>query len=371
MRILSRYILREFLQPLTYCIITFCSLYVLLQLFDVFGALMENAPSAGAILLFLASTLAPFLEWIFSASFLLATLYTVWRLCRNSEISAMRASGVSFITISAPILATALVFSILTFLNTEYFVPRFAENAKRMMERIKYRPMPNAARPPAADDLERLSYVNVVSHRYWQVNRFDPAHPETLGDVHIKFEREDRSPEYTVTATSAQYLDGMWWLENPIENYYDELAFPIPSPAPLLNRLTLRAFPQLDETPADFRDETRHWEYLSFMARYRYIQTHPKLSDLSSRTYDMLYRLAAPWACLVMTLFAIPAGLATGRQSVAKGVLSAIVMFFSFYALTNLCMLLTKQNLLSPWIAAWTPNLLFLFIGLILFYRQR
>jgi len=368
MKILTRYILFEFLQPLAYCVVTFSSLYILLQMFDAFGVILENKPSFGAVMLYFAATLAPFLEWILSPSLMLAALYTLWRLCRNSEISAMRASGVSFLSISAPILATSLVFTLLAFLNTEYFIPRWLEPSLRMAGGAK---STLAQQPETAGEPERLSYFNVASRRLWQINRFDPGQPGFLRDVSIKFEREDRTPERTVTATAARHLDGVWWLENPVEVHYNEFAHPVPPPSPDLNRLSLRAFPMLNESPGDFYDENRRWENLSFQARLRYIQNHPGLHDLPSRTYDMLYRLSAPWACLVMTLFAIPAGIATGRQSVARGVLMALALFFSFYALTNLCMLLAKQQLLSPWIAAWTPNVLFLGAGMFLFHRQR
>jgi len=367
MKILTRYILFEFLQPLAYCVVTFSSLFTLLQLFDVFGLIMENKPSPGAVLLYFGATLAPFLEWIFPSSLMLATLYTLWRLCRNSEVSAMRAGGVSFMAISAPILGTALVFTALVFLNTEHIVPRHFERALRMSDIKRHATVHAAAANPAG----RLSYFNVEGRRIWQIGGFDPDRPGELRDVHIKFERPDRSTEMTVTATSALHLDGVWWLENPVENHFNELSHPVPPPSPHLNRLSLRAFPRLNETPGDFRDETLRWENLSYAARRRFIQNHPSLDTLPSLTYDMFSRLAAPWACLVMTLFSIPVGIATGRQSVARGVLMALLMFFCFYAFTIVCRLLASQQLVPPGVAAWAPNTVFLAAGMLLFYRQR
>ncbi|MDD4019525.1 MAG: LptF/LptG family permease, partial [Kiritimatiellae bacterium] len=66
-----------------------------------------------------------------------------------------------------------------------------------------------------------------------------------------------------------------------------------------------------------------------------------------------------------------PAGLATGRQSVFKGVISAIAMFFGFYALSILSMILAKNSLAPAIPAAWFANVMFLIIGAIMFYRQR
>ncbi|MCL1887252.1 MAG: LptF/LptG family permease [Kiritimatiellaeota bacterium] len=370
MKILARYILLEFLRPLAYCLATFSSLFTLLQMFDVFGAILENKPPPGAVLFYFAATLAPFLEWIFSASLMLAALYTLWRFCRDSEVSAMRAGGVGLLAISAPILGVSLVFTALAFVNTEYVVPRWFERALRM-NAIKGSGAFAAAGPVAgaAGGAGRASYFNAEGRRIWQIDRFDPDEPAVLGGVHIKFERPDRSTEMAVTAAAARHLDGVWWLENPVENHFNELSHPVPPPSPLANRLSWRAFPWLGESPEDFRDKSLRWENLSFQARRRYIKNHPNLDTLPSLKYDMLHRLAAPWACLVMTLFAIPAGIATGRQSVAKGVLMALLMFFGFYALTIMCKFLT--HFASPWVTAWAPNVLFLGAGVYLFHRQR
>jgi lipopolysaccharide export LptBFGC system permease protein LptF len=105
----------------------------------------------------------------------------------------------------------------------------------------------------------------------------------------------------------------------------------------------------------------------------RYVKSRPRLTrDMKvSWRYDIYNRMVSPWACLVITLFAIPAGVATGRQSVFVGVVSAIGMFFSFYALTLICGGLAKKDLIPVGVGVLAPNLLFLAAGLILYYRQR
>jgi lipopolysaccharide export LptBFGC system permease protein LptF len=79
----------------------------------------------------------------------------------------------------------------------------------------------------------------------------------------------------------------------------------------------------------------------------------------------------APLACLVITLFAIPAGIATGRQSVFRGIVGALAMFFAFYGLTILCMALSRWGVLPPVVAAMLPDALFLAIGCRLFWKHR
>jgi lipopolysaccharide export LptBFGC system permease protein LptF len=92
---------------------------------------------------------------------------------------------------------------------------------------------------------------------------------------------------------------------------------------------------------------------------------------IASKTFDIHAHLAAPFSCLIITLFAIPAGVATGRQSVFKGVIIAIAMFFGFYAVSLSCMVLAKNSLMPPALGAWFANIGFLAAGLVLFHRQR
>ncbi|MDR2849024.1 MAG: LptF/LptG family permease [Verrucomicrobiota bacterium] len=54
-----------------------------------------------------------------------------------------------------------------------------------------------------------------------------------------------------------------------------------------------------------------------------------------------------------------------------KGVLIAVALFFAFYTVSLGSMVLAKNALVPAAPAAWAANLLFLAVGLGLFYRQR
>ena len=107
--------------------------------------------------------------------------------------------------------------------------------------------------------------------------------------------------------------------------------------------------------------------------RIRYLKTHASLSPETRRDYmyDIYAQIVAPLACIIITLFAIPAGIATGRQSVFKGIVGALGMFFAFYGLTIICMILAKRGLCPPLLAAIFSDVVFFGIGCWLFWRQR
>jgi lipopolysaccharide export system permease protein len=80
---------------------------------------------------------------------------------------------------------------------------------------------------------------------------------------------------------------------------------------------------------------------------------------------------AAPFSIILVTLFAIPAGIASGRQSVFRGILLALSLFLAYYAITALAMLLTNQGWVKPTIAVMLPSLFFGFAAIVLFRKLR
>jgi lipopolysaccharide export LptBFGC system permease protein LptF len=195
--------------------------------------------------------------------------------------------------------------------------------------------------------------------------------------VRVTQERGDGTPDMVLTAQRAAYLDGAWWFFQPFFTFYDAQGNPrIDQPDALASR-ALVCMPQFNETPRDFMLEVmqgeRDQQNLSLRDMIRYVKARPRLprSIKVARRYDIHHRLAAPWACVVITLFAVPAGVASGRQSVFKGVLLAVSLFLAFYAITQLCMVLARKELVPVGLAAWLPNAIFLGAGGLLFHRQR
>ena len=111
---------------------------------------------------------------------------------------------------------------------------------------------------------------------------------------------------------------------------------------------------------------------LSVREILEYQRLHPgdnsKANVLNTKLHG---RLAAPWTCLVVVLIALPFGVATGRRNVAVGVASSIVICFVYFVLLQLALALGSRGLVIPWVAAWTPNVFFSTVGIVLAWRAR
>ncbi|MFO7937925.1 MAG: LptF/LptG family permease [Kiritimatiellia bacterium] len=365
MTILFRYVLKEFLKPLFYCMTGFLGIYIIFELFESFNRILENKPSVWQISEFFIGYVSPYLQWIIPAALMLATLYTMWNFCRHSEISAMRASGIGFAVIVSPLFMIASILTVAVALINEFYAPDASEKANAFRD-ARFKEI-------TTDIKEDIPYYNPAGNRVWRIKKIDAKKPGVLEGVHISFDRLDGSSRLDITCRKAEYLDGMWWLFYPQYQYFDELNNPVENPHPDLAMLVIRAFPWLTEKPQDFILMNKAWEYYNIRDLRRYLREHPNLSkeDVAAMRYDIHSKMAIPLSCLIITLFAIPAGVTTSRQGVFKGVIIAISMFLGFYACNMIFMFLAKNSLFSAISAAWLPNIAFLIVGLVLFHRQR
>ena len=362
MKILTRYILREFCVPLFYCLTGFVSIYLLFELFGSFSRLMAAKPGILAAAAYLAGYFAPYFQWMAPACLMLATLYTMWRFCRHSEIVAMRASGIGFFTIVKPILAMSVLMACAVWWVNESYVPRTGSWAKKFKE-VRF----NAAEMDGANG---ILFVNARAGRHWHADMPRPADATVLENVRVTEDITGRH-ERRITSPRAEYKDGRWIFYSPrVVRFENGLEIPdekVPQNAGLWS------FPDFDERPEELLWESSEWQYMSTRDRLGYLETHANLEEKTrrKRRYDVWAQAVAPFACVVITLFAIPMGIATGRQSVSKGIIGALAMFFMFYGLTILCMVLAARGWLAPFPAAVFPDLVFLALGVRLFWKNR
>ncbi len=366
MKILTRYVLREFVVPLFYCLTGFVSIYVLFDLFGSFSRMHSAELPVSLAIRYFCGYLAPYFHYIVPAALMLSTLYTMWMFCRHSEIVAMRASGISFLTIVKPLLAVAFLMSLAVVFVNECYVPLRAQWAAQM-KTVQF-------------DLKKLSgadnvvFRNARDGRTWNVDRMLDQTGTRLERVRVAVDRPNGGPRVlNVTADRADYLDGEWWFTNPVVQHYDELGQETKTPTPELDRLEFRSFEEFRERPCDFLMQNRPWKFNSVRDRIRYLRTHRDLSKeaRSDCVYDIWAQIMAPWACIIITLFAIPAGIASGRQSVFKGILGALGMYFAFYGLEIGMMICAKCGWCPPIPAAVLPCVVFLTLGVRSFLKQR
>lgn len=363
---MDKYLLRRYLAPMIYCLAAFSMVYVVYDLFDHLAKFIEVKTPLILVIRYYLCLLLPTLEYIVPASLLLATLYTLWRLTRNNELTAMRASGVSLYRLMLPFLAVGVTFSLISAVIKETIAPRaqqwatdFSNNGYRKLEhKIHF----------------NQAYYNSTAHRLWLIDKFDLKSTHRLIKVKVTQEREDGSRAKEIFAKKAEWLDGKWWFYDAQVQKYDVHDNPVGSVKALVpGSDTVIEMPSLSEKPSDFVNEVKSWEFFSTREMLHYLAKRPSLSEetIAQKRFDLHSRLAMPWACFIVTLFGIPTGARSGRQTALAGIFLTMLFFFGFYALTQVGMFLGKTQIIWPWLGAWLSNIVFLVAGIGMIRRMR
>lgn len=365
MKIVDKYLLRELLVSVLYCLAAFYLLYIVYDLFDNLARFIEAATPVSIVLRYYGALLLAVFEYLAPASLLLGTLYTLWQLTRHNELTAMRASGVGFLRIMTPFLAVGFVVSILTgVLKETVTLPAAQWAADLAVTRFE------AEKPRM---VEHLAYYNSRDRRLWLIEQMDLKRPGTLIRPRVTLERDDGTRKREIVASRAEWLDGQWWLFDPRVQEFGPDDNPIGPFRPPAVSEHLKEMPQLGERPAEFANEIKSWEFLTLFDMLAYLRTHAHLSDeaLIHKRFDLHQRIAMPWACFIVTLFGIPAGVLAGKHHAITGVFLALSFFLGFYALSQIGVFLGKRGEIPVVAAAWLSNLVFLAAGIIMIRRVK
>jgi LPS export ABC transporter permease LptG len=361
MRILDRYVLRYFLQAYFYCIAGFVSIWFIFDISDNISTFLEERISRALILKYYLTQMPQILVMLLPVALLLALLFVLGRMSRSNEIVSMLTAGVSVPRIIAPLLAVGLLTTAgSTALN--YSLAPHAEFArKKLLEDTQSR------RPQLG--LMAQIFRNRTDNRTWFIQMFRPGENKFV-TLHIV--QQDANDNITVNyiATSAVYHPETkaWELEQVKVVYYDE-AGNVTRLIPYTKSLMITDW---SETPFRLSSANLRAEYLSVPELQEYLQFNSDFPPtlLAPFATHLQYRLALPWTCLVIALIAAPLGIGYSRRGILSSVAAAILIVFAMNFATHLFLALGEGARIPNWAAAWTPNIIFGVLGLILLYYR-
>lgn len=373
MRLLDRYLLRELLLPLAFCLCGFVLFFITLDLFNQLNEFRNKQLSPLEVAQYYLVTTPDSLATILPVALLLALLYTLTNHARHNELTAIRAAGVSLWRLSAPYFAVGLVSTGVLAALSEFWLPDVDQRAEAILNRHG---TSQAATAPGRP-LRNFGFTNGRDRRTWQIGLYDPRRHE-MTDPKVDWNLPDGTHRELI-ARHAIWTNRSWTFSGVLENTY----------APdgtLTNRWlptnsVVRA--EFTETPEIIQSEIKISQRLGsrlgkkadlpLAEIFDYLRLHPELEgkDAAWLHTRLHTRLADPWRCLVVVLIALPFGAASGRRNVFVGVASSIVIGFAYFVLQQMSTALGAGGHLPPWLAAWAPNLIATALGIALILRVR
>ena len=372
MRLLDRYLLRELLLPLGYCLSGFLIFWITFDLLKEMDTFQHHQLSLADICGYYLVRVPELLVIILPVALLLALLYALSNHARHHEIVAMRAAGQGLWRIGAPYLGVGLVFSGLLFYLNETWVPNGTESAEEILQGHR-----RGSRDLTDQIHRQLNFRNDRDGRTWTIGAYNARTGEML-DPQVEWTQPDGQRPRLIAKRAEPGVKGWVFYQAYIVVFDPARAS---SGAPVqTNRIE---FEEFSETPALIRSEVKvnamtnvraaKGAELSIAEVRDYLKLHPRLPPAKqAQLLTQLHgRIAEPWTCLVVVLVALPFGAASGRRNVFVGVANSIFICFGYFILMKLGLALGTGGYVPAWLAAWFPNGLFGGLGVWLTHRVR
>lgn len=359
MRLLDRYVIRNFLHVYLYCIVGFISIWLIFDISDNISTFLDEHVGFLIAVRYYATQVPQVFVILLPVSLLLALLFSLGRMSRANEVVSMLTAGVSLPRILLPLIAIGLLTVGATMALNYSLAPHAELARKTILEQAHSR---------SETTIEGQIFRNRTDVRTWFIQSFRP-HAKTFNNVQVLQQDAHNNITTNYLAARASYHPETktWELENVKVVRYDRTGnITEEQISPLLK------IDNWSETPFRLSSANAHAEYLSVPELREYLHFN---SDFPStllapfRTHFQ-YRLALPWTCLVVVWIAAPLGVGYSRRGILSSVAAAVLLVFSMNFLTHLFLALGEGDRISPWLAAWTPNLLFSAIGLYLLYLR-
>lgn len=358
MKILDRYLLKELAGPFLFGVAAFTSILLASSvLFELIRMMVQYHMGIQVVAKVTLLRLPEIMFYTFPMSMLLASLLAVGRLSGESEIVAMKASGISLYRIISPFILIGVVVSLLTVILNEYVVPQASFAAKQIMveattqkkvtftsENIIYREM------DPSGQLQKLFYAA----------KFDGT---AMRRVVVQDFEKGQMVRIVVADSAAwerdhwTFRDGHIYLLNTAGEYTQKISFK-EQVIPLKQEPLTLARNNKEPLDMNFSELSQRIEILK--------KSGEKVNQLEVQLYQ---KLAVPFASLIFVLVGAPLGMRPQRSSSGIGLGISIIIIFIYYVLMFISLALGEIGTLPPLVAAWIPNLVAGSIGGYLIYR--
>jgi lipopolysaccharide export system permease protein len=353
LRILHRYVWREFFNSFLICVFGFTVLGLGKIVFDYNDLLIGfNVPPRLMAQLILDQIPTLWMD-VLPAGSLFGAILGLGRLYREREIDVIRVSGVSMFRMMLPIYLGVGLICFSAYWWNDLVVPAANNRFQKEVQRLSTK-----------QDMPLLK-ENVVfkgpQNRFIYLQRIERRVGKITGILIIEAKNGMQMPRI-ITAKFGFFKKGLWELHNGVvhemnaqSEIVSELRF---QKMQIKMANDFATFLGDDKNPSAMRSQ----ELLNLINIY-------KKSGINVPIFTVYYysKFADPVISLVLVLIAIPLTVYTGKNRLWLGLVYSFLIIMAYYAMQVIGRTMGTNSVIPPWAAVWTPHVVFLVTGMGLF----
>ncbi|MGA7244990.1 MAG: LPS export ABC transporter permease LptG [Terracidiphilus sp.] len=352
-RLLDAYVVREFFGMFLLVLASFVMLMLVFTFFELIGDIVRNHIALVTVGDYLFNLMPSMVYAITPLAVLIAALVTFGVLNRNSEIVAMKATGISLYRLVIPIVSISAILAIALFLFDDYYLPAANRRQEALRSTIKGRPPQTflhpeekwifgQSRPGEQGRIFYYQFFDADDNAFANLSIFE-FNPSTFALSRRIFASRAIWDERTETW---RFNNG--WVRN------------IDGNNSVYSEFKSTSFSEIHEDPGYFKKENLQSQEMNFRQLDSYIR------DLRQSGFDTMrlrvalwHKLAYPLIAVVMAVLAIPFALSMGRRGSLTGIAVAISVALAYWVVDGLFGAMGNVNYLPAALAAWSPDVLF------------
>jgi lipopolysaccharide export system permease protein len=354
MNLLQRYVFKELLFPFLMGIGIFTFVLIMDKIFALTDLIVKYGVPAWTVLKLMLYILPATFAITIPMGCLVAVIVAFSRLKTDNELTAMKASGVSLI----PLTAVALLFGGVLTLTMVWFDNSVLPSSNFAYKSLYY----NVVSKRAAIVIREHVFVNDFDGYIFRVGETNPLSNELKDVIVFSLGRKPEDPLRTILAKRGRLItdDKSRRVMLRLEDGYVQMT-QAKDPAAFArlefdgNLLDL----DINHTLANPASENQKSAREMSMGE---IQTEIKSGRSVGEDFNLLKvewhkKLSIPFACLAFVLIGVPLGVLAPRSGKYLAYFVGVALIFMYYILLSLGETFGTQGRLTPFLSMWIPNL--------------
>jgi lipopolysaccharide export system permease protein len=361
MKLLDRYIVRQFLVTAFFALIAVLIVFVVIDAMEHLDSFIDKKADWRIIFQYYVFFIPEIVKLISPVAMLLASLFVTARMTSQNELGAMKSGGVSLYRIMVPFVVVALVLSSASVYFNGWIVPQ-ANKAKFTIERVYLqRELINAS---GANIFVQDSPTRIISMGYFD-DRRNIASRVSIQDFNAADHTEmiERVDAITMSwDTTAR----TWILTNGVRRWFGE------NGKERIATVGSQSAGLIHFTPDDLRKKAEKPDEMDYFSLQDFIRNQQRAGqDVARWEVDFYSKVSFPFASVIVVLFGVPFASVRRRGGVGVQLGISLLICFIYLIFMKVSQVFGYNGDIHPFATAWLANIVFLVAALWVIIKVR
>lgn len=353
MKLIDRYILRQFIVTMLFSLIAFTLVFVVVDLMENLDDFLDKQASLGIIITYYFYFIPEITKLMIPVGMLLSALFTTGRLSTFNELTALKLSGMSLYRFMAPLLIFSLIVSAASVYFNGWVVP-LVNKKKLQIARVYFQ-----------KDIEFVAKNNIFIQdsptRILSIGSFDD-HLNVATHVSIQdFDKSDPTvilARYDAEQMNWNTVTKSWTLARGTQRVFSESKESI-------HQFAMLPMGGLNFAPEDIQKKQEIPDEMGYNDLKQFIGDEQRAGhDVARWLVDFHGKIAFPFANFIVVLFGIPFSSIKRRGGLGVEFGIAVAICFLYMIFLKVSQAFGYNGDINPLLTAWLANIIFFAGGL-------